>query len=133
VSTLRAKVSDGADERGLAEFVVVFPAFFLVVILVVEVALWQHAAHVARAAADQGVASAAAVGSSLAAGRAAAIRFVDDTGPGALSDMAVSATALSGGKVAVTVSGRPQLLIPWFDPVVSATSVEQDQIYASAG
>ena len=39
-------------EEGLAAFVVCIPAFFLAVLLAVQFALWSHASHLARAAAE---------------------------------------------------------------------------------
>ena len=46
-------------EEGLAAFVVCIPAFFLAVLLAIQFALWAHASHLARAAAEQGASTAA--------------------------------------------------------------------------
>ena len=100
-------------DDGLAEFVVCIPVFFLAVLLAVQFALWAHASHLARAAAEQGASTAAAYGSTPAAGTSAAYRFITTTG--------------AGDTVQVTITGRAQVIIPWLSMQVSATSVEPVQ------
>ena len=82
----------GRGEEGLAEFVVCFPVFFLLVIGGIQFALWSHASHLARAAAEQGSQAASAYGSTQSTGTQAAYRFIDTTGPGRLT-LTVSATS----------------------------------------
>ena len=55
-------------DAGLAEFVVCLPVFFLLVIGGIQYALWSHASHLARAAAEQGSQVASGYGSTPAAG-----------------------------------------------------------------
>ena len=55
------------------------------------------------------------------------------TGPGTLTGAQVSTTTLSGGVAQVTVTGRAQALIPWFDLTVSATSDAPIQEYRPSG
>jgi len=116
-------------EEGFAEFVVCLPVFFLLVICGIQFALWSHASHLARAAAEQGSQVASAYGSSQSAGSQAAYQFIDTTGPGTLTGPQVATTTLSGGVAQVTVTGRAQALIPWFDLTVSATSDAPIQEY----
>ena len=52
----------------MAEFVVCLPVFFLLVIGGIQFALWSHASHLARAAAEQGSQVASAYGSTQTAG-----------------------------------------------------------------
>lgn len=120
-------------EEGLAEFVVCLPVFFLLVIAGIQFALWSHAAHLARAAAEQGVQVASGYGSSASAGTDAAEQFIDTTGPGTLTGPQVASTTLPGGVAQVTVTGRAQALIPWFDLTVSATSNAPIQEYRTSG
>ena len=72
-------------EEGLAEFVVCLFAFFLLVIAGVQFALWSHASHLARAAAEQGSQVASGYGSTASAGTQAAYQFIATTGPGTLT------------------------------------------------
>ena len=114
---------------GLAEFVVCLPVFFLLVIGGVQYALWSHASHLARAAAEQGSQVASAYGSTASAGTEAAQRFIATTGPGTLTNPQVVTSTLSGDVAQVTVTGRAQALIPWLDLTVSATSNAPIQEY----
>jgi len=117
----------------LAEFVVCLPVFFLLVIGGVQYALWSHASHLARAAAEQGSQVAAGYGSTLAAGTQAAQNFIATTGPNTLTQPVVATTTLSGDVAEVKVTGRTQALIPWLDLTVSATSVAPIQEYRTSG
>jgi Flp pilus assembly protein TadG len=118
---------------GLAEFVVCLPVFFLLVIGGIQYALWSHASHLARAAAEQGSQVASGYGSTPAAGSTAARNFIATTGPGTLTNPQVSTNTLTGDVAQVTVSGRVQTLIPWLDLTVSATSNAPIQEYRISG
>jgi len=120
-------------EEGLAAFVVCIPAFFLAVLLAIQFALWSHASHLARAAAEQGASTAAAYGSTPAAGTAAAYQFIATTGPSSLTTPHVTTTTGTGNTVQVTISGRAQSLIPWLSLGVSSTSVEPVQQFRASG
>ncbi len=129
----RTRAHRGRGEEGFADFVICLPVFFLLVLAGIQFALWSHAAHLARAAAEQGSQVASGYGSSQSAGTQAAYQFIDTTGPGTLTGAAVSTTTLSGGTAQVTVTGRAQALIPWFDLTVSATSDAPIQEYRPSG
>ena len=120
-------------EDGLAEFVVCIPVFFLAVLLAVQFALWAHASHLARAAAEQGASTAAAYGSTPAAGTNAAYQFIATTGPNTLTTPRVTTTTGMGETVQVTITGRAQVIIPWLSLQVSATSVEPVQKFRVSG
>jgi Flp pilus assembly protein TadG len=120
-------------EEGLAAFVVCIPAFFLAVLLAIQFALWSHASHLARAAAEQGASTAAAYGSTPGAGTAAAYQFIAATGPSSLARPHVTTTTGTGNTVQVTISGRAQSLIPWLSMGVSSTSVEPIQQFRASG
>ena len=120
-------------EDGFADFVVCLPVFFLLVIAGVQFALWSHAAHLARAAAEQGSQVASGYGSSPNAGTKAAYGFIATTGPGTLSGAHVATTTLPGDVAQVTVTGRAQAIIPWLDLTVSATSDAPIQEYRPSG
>jgi Flp pilus assembly protein TadG len=125
----RRRPPRGRGDAGLAEFVVCLPVFFLLVIGGVQYALWSHASHLARAAAEQGSQVASGYGSTLSAGTEAAQRFIATTGPGTLTNPQVVTSTLSGDVAQVTVTGRAQALIPWLDLTVSATSNAPIQEY----
>ena len=129
----RTRAHRGRGEEGFADFVICLPVFFLLVIVGIQFALWSHAAHLARAAAEQGSQVASGYGSSAHAGTQAAYQFIATTGPGTLTGAQVSTTTLSGGTAQVTVTGRAQALIPWFDLTVSATSDAPIQEYRPSG
>ncbi len=120
-------------EDGFADFVICLPVFFLLVVVGVQFALWSHAAHLARAAAEQGSQVASGYGSSQNAGTKAAYGFIATTGPGTLADAHVSTTTLPGAVAQVTVTGRAQAIIPWLDLTVSATSDAPIQEYRPSG
>lgn len=111
----------------------VFPAFFLVVVLGIQFALWSHASHLARAAAEQGSQVASSFGSSPAAGTSAAYQFIAATGAGTLTHPSVNVTTLTGDVESVTVTGRAQVLIPWLSLNVAATSVSPSQRFRRSG
>ena len=129
----RTRAHRGRGEEGFADFVICLPVFFLLVIVGIQFALWSHAAHLARAAAEQGSQVASGYGSSESAGTQAAYQFIATTGPGTLTGAPVSTTTLSGGVAQVTVTGRAQALIPWFHLTVSATSDAPIQEYRPSG
>ena len=129
----RTRAHRGRGEEGFADFVICLPVFFLLVIVGIQFALWSHAAHLARAAAEQGSQVASGYGSSAHAGTQAAYQFIATTGPGTLTGAQVSTTTLSGDTAQVIVTGRAQALIPWFDLTVSATSDAPIQEYRPSG
>jgi len=117
----------------LAEFVVCLPVFFLLVVAGIQFALWSHASHLARAAAEAGSAAAAGYGSTLEAGTQASYRFISTTGSRTLTSPQVVTNALSDEMAEVTVTGRAQALIPWLDLTVSATSDAPLQEFRASG
>src|SRR6266511_2499219 len=64
-----------------AELVVATPLLLLLVLLVVQFALWQHGLHVATAAAEEGERAARLEGGTAAAGAARARQFLATLGP----------------------------------------------------
>ena len=124
--------TDRAAKTGLAEFVVCLPVFFLLVIAGIQYALWSHASHLARAAAEQGSQVASGYGSTPGAGTQAATASSPPPVPDPHHPQ-VSTSTLSGDVAQVTVTGRAQALIPWLDLTVSATSNAPIQEYRTSG
>ena len=103
------------------ELVVVTPVLLLLFLAVVQFALWQHAQHVAEAAAQRGAESARVEGGTNVQGQDVAQSAIQQIGGGLLVSPAVSVTR-AGGVVTVQVSGTAQQVVPFLSLGVSATA-----------
>ncbi len=101
---MRRLGSRDRGERGEAttQLVLVTPAIIVLLLAVVQTALWLHAAQVGTAAASRGVHAAASHGATAADGVAAASSFVTDAG-GALTNLPVVVRGDSFVEARVTV------------------------------
>ena len=104
-----------------AELVVATPLLLLLVLAVVQFALWQHAAHVASAAAQEGARSARLEGGSPAAGQARAESLLGSLGRTTLADPNV-VVRLDGERARVEVSGYASSVLPFLRLPVKAAS-----------
>lgn len=95
-----------------AELVVATPLLLLLVLLVVQFALWQHGAHVATAAAQEGARAARLEGGSAAAGRAEAADFLATLAPTLVRDPRVTARR-DLATARVEVRGTAEAVVPW--------------------
>jgi Flp pilus assembly protein TadG len=129
----RRRHADRKGDDGLAEFVMVFPAFFIILLVIVQFALWEHASHMARAAAEQGVAAAAAYQAPVNAGPAAARSFINGAGPASLRSPQVTSSITAGDTATITVSGYAPALLGWMSLPVSSTSSEPVQRFRASG
>jgi len=115
----RARGESGA---GTAELVVATPALLFLIMLVVQFALWFHAAHVVTAAAQEGARAARVEGGSAGAGEGKANSFLDDLAGGLLTGRSTSASR-GADTACVTVTGDVQKVVPKIPmPKVEATS-----------
>jgi Flp pilus assembly protein TadG len=96
----------------VAELVVATPLLLLLVLLVVQFALWQHGAHVATAAAQEGARVARLEGGSAAAGRAEASDFLASLAPSLVRDPQVTARR-DQFSARVEVAGTAEPVVPW--------------------
>ena len=96
------------------QVVLLTPVVLLLVLVVVQAALWYHAAQVADNAAGDGASTAARQGAGPAAGPAAAADFVSDAG-GRLVQAHVSADGTT--MVATATVHVPHVLPGWPDTV----------------
>jgi Flp pilus assembly protein TadG len=82
------------DERGSAsaELVVATPLLLLLILGIVQFAVWEHATHVAQAIAQQGLAAGRVQGGSEQAATAEATSVLDQLGSGVLVHPSISAT-----------------------------------------
>jgi Flp pilus assembly protein TadG len=102
-------------ERGSAsvELVVAAPLILLLIMMVVQFAMWAHATHVAQAAANSGVQTARAYHSSADDGRTQAISVLDQLAGTVLTGARVDARRDSATATAtVTVTGDAVAVLP---------------------
>jgi Flp pilus assembly protein TadG len=104
------------------ELVIATPLLLLMLLAIIQFALWSHATHIAQAAASQGLAAARAQDGTAAAGSASAQQMLDqlDSGPltGASVDTERSATAAS-----VRISGTATSVVPFLHLPVHAETL----------
>jgi hypothetical protein len=106
----------------------VFPAAMVLILLVLQGALWFVGRSIAADAAQDGARSAAVVGGSAASGEAAARNDLAQLAGPMLSATAVSAIR-SAGNVQVTVTGKAESIIPGFSLSVSATASLPTEVF----
>ncbi len=101
------------DESGSAatELVIIMPAVMLLIMLVVQFALYYHGANVATAAAQDAVRAARVEAGSVGAGRNRADALLARSGRGTLEGAEVSVSR-DGRRVHVEVTGEVASVIP---------------------
>jgi Flp pilus assembly protein TadG len=123
VSAQRGHLRFPRDRGSVAiETVLVVPVVMVILFLVVQFALWAHAAQVAQLAASEGDRSARSLGGTPAAGMTRAQSILQ--GPG--SDLATSnvvVAVLPGDLVRITVTGRAVTILPGMSLPVSAVQI----------
>ena len=87
------------------ELAITMPALLLMVLAIIQFALWEHAQHVALAAAQEGAAIARSYDGTEAEARVRTLVRLDQLGPTILSHRSVSVTR-TPTEVTVTVVGR---------------------------
>jgi Flp pilus assembly protein TadG len=116
-------VAHRRDQRGQTELVIIFPVAMLLILLLLQAALWFLGRSVATAAAQDGARAAALVGGSPATATQAARRDLAQLAGPMLGSTAVRA-AEGAGRATVTVTGRAQSIIPGFSLAVTATATQ---------
>lgn len=109
------------DDRGSAELVVATPLLLLLILGVIQFALYEHASEVAQTSAAQALAATRVLGGTTTSGQNEAESLLSSVGRGVLINPVVS---ISRGvtTAAVTVTGRAEGIIPLLHLAVSATS-----------
>jgi Flp pilus assembly protein TadG len=104
----------GDPERGsvTAELLIATPVLFLLVLSVVQFALFEHATHIAEAAAEQGLAASRVANGTAADGNAAATNLLDQIGNAVLASTGVNTTR-GDTTTSVTVTGHAEAVLPW--------------------
>lgn len=123
------------DDSGsvAVESVVVVPVAMMIVLLVVQVCLWAHAAALVQSAANTGELAATALGGSSTAGEIEAQTQLATTASKVVVHPTVHVQVLPGGIVEVTVSGETESILPWLRLPVSATRVGLIQEFRESG
>ncbi len=100
------------DERGSvsAELVIATPLLLLLIMGVIQFALWEHATHVASAAAQQALAEARLQGETATAGQTEAKTVLEQVGTGVLVAPRVTTTRTPTATT-VVVTGRAESIV----------------------
>jgi hypothetical protein len=106
----------------VVEAVLVVPVLMTVLLVVIQLALWAHAAQVAQLAASEGDRAARSFGGGTAAGVAEAETVVHGSHAG-LSGTTVAVTVLPGDVESVAISGRALSIVPWLSLPVSSVVI----------
>ena len=101
--------------------VLVMPLLLLLITLIVQFALWYHAAHIATAAAQDGARAARIEGGTASDGQARAQQVLDQLGSGVLTGSTVNATR-DGNVARVEVHGYAPELVPGMRLPIDAVS-----------
>ncbi|MBV9661054.1 MAG: pilus assembly protein, partial [Acidimicrobiales bacterium] len=111
------------DERGAvsAELVIATPLLLLLIMGVIQFALWEHAEHIATAVAQQGVSVGRLQGETAANGQNQAQSVLDQLGPTVLAGSKITA-ARTAQMTTVTVTGHAESIIGLFSLPVKATA-----------
>ena len=122
------------DERGAvsAELVIATPLLLLLIMGVIQFALWEHAEHVATAVAQQGVGVGRLQDETAAAGQQEAQSVLDQLGPSVLTGTTITATR-TGAMTTVTVTGHAESIIGLFTLPVKATAAGATEIFTVPG
>ena len=101
---------------------IAMPVLLLMILAVVQFALWQHACHVAQAAAQEGLAAGRVVGGSEQSATAETRTVLAQVGSGTLNAPRVTATR-GAVTTTVVVAGQAESLVPFLSlPVRSVAS-----------
>jgi Flp pilus assembly protein TadG len=95
-----------------AELVIATPLLLLMLLAIVQFALWSHATHIAQAAASQGLATARAHNGTAAAGSASAQQMLDQLARGPLIGSSVN-TDRTTTAASVRIAGTATPVVPF--------------------
>ena len=130
--TTRRALKRNDDGAVSAELVIATPLLLLLILGVIQFALWQHAEHVASAVAQQGLSVARLQNETAAAGKNEAQSVLDQLGPNLLSGTSITA-ARTNETTTVTVSGHAESILGVFSLPVRATASGPTEQYTQNG
>jgi Flp pilus assembly protein TadG len=99
------------DGSASVEFMVAVPLLLLMVMFIVQGAVWSHATHVAQAIATRALDAARIQGGSAAAGQAAAAQAIQALGSGVLRDLQIRITR-TATRATVEVNATATSVVP---------------------
>lgn len=117
-------------DRGAAtvEVTLAMPLLGLLLLLIVQFACWAHATHVAQAAANQGVQTARAYGSSADAGVADTTAILDQIAGSILVARSVTANNTATTST-VTVTGNTAAVVPGLSlPITVSVTAPREKV-----
>ena len=122
------------SERGAvaAELVIATPLLLLLIMGVIQFALWEHAVHIADAVAQQGVSVGRLQGAPAEAREQEARSVLDQLGPSVLTGTTITATKTTE-MTTVTVTGHAESILGVFSLPVSATATGASEQYSYPG
>jgi Flp pilus assembly protein TadG len=122
------------SERGAvaAELVIATPLLLLLIMGVIQFALWEHAVHIATAVAQQGVSVGRLQGESVEAGQAEARSVLDQLGTTVLSGTTITVTK-TAQMTTVTVTGHAESIVGIFSLPVAATASGASESFTPPG
>jgi Flp pilus assembly protein TadG len=110
----------GDRGAGAAEVVIAVPLLMLLILAIVQFAVWAHASEVAQATAEEALAAARVQGSSAAAGQQRAQQVLGQIGGAILVDPQVSVTR-TVGSATVQITATAERIIPFIVTPVRVT------------
>jgi Flp pilus assembly protein TadG len=114
------------------EAVLVIPVIMVILLAVVQFALWSHASQVAQLAASEGDRAARSSGGGTATGISRAQSVLQGAGSD-LESSSATAAMLPGEEVRLTVVGRALSILPGLSLPVSATVIGPVQEFRTSG
>ena len=105
-----------------AELVIATPLLLLLIMGVIQFALWQHAEHIASAVAQQGVAVGRLQGETATAGQNEAQSVLNQLGSTVLVGSNITATRTNVTTTTVTVTGHAESIVGFFSLPVKAAA-----------
>lgn len=130
----RARVPRADGDRGsfTLELAILFPTFLLLVLVIVQAALYFFARSIAMSAAQEGARTARLQGHQLTEGQLAATRFATDQGDGVLTNTSVSTTGSTPTQVSVAVTGRVLTVVPGLSLTIRQVAQAPRERYTTA-
>lgn len=107
----RARPRRGDRGAGAAELVIAVPLLMLLILLIVQFAIWAHASSVAQATAEEALAATRVQDGSAAAGQQRAAQVLSQIGRSVLVSPQVSVTR-TAGTATVQITGTAEEVLP---------------------
>ncbi|MHB1615126.1 MAG: TadE/TadG family type IV pilus assembly protein [Actinomycetes bacterium] len=128
----QARRPDGERGSFTLELAVLFPVFLLLVLVIVQAALYFFARSIALSAAQRGADTARLQGHNPAEGLTAATRFATEQGNGVLTALAISTAGSTATQVSVTVTGRALTIVPGLGFTIRQVATAPRETYTTA-